>query len=63
MSNPWGKLPRPFDSNYETQRVPVKMDFYKGLPHVFWGFNCPAPSGDFVGDVISGVNSFLCTTT
>ncbi|KAE8382434.1 lipase/esteras-like protein [Aspergillus bertholletiae] len=39
--------------------VPVKLDQYHGLPHVFWAFGCPPPSGDFIGDVVSGVDFIL----
>ena len=41
------------------RRVPVELQFYKGLPHVFWAFGCPAPSGDFVGDAIAGIGRFM----
>ncbi|KAE8361671.1 lipase/esteras-like protein [Aspergillus caelatus] len=39
--------------------VPVKLDHYRGLPHVFWAFGCPSPSGDFIGDVMAGVDFVL----
>jgi versiconal hemiacetal acetate esterase len=38
--------------------VPVQLEYYRGLPHVFWVFGCPAPSGDFVGDVVKGIKTF-----
>ncbi|KAF3384573.1 Versiconal hemiacetal acetate esterase [Penicillium rolfsii] len=38
--------------------VPVQLEYYKGLPHVFWAFGCPPPSGDFVGDVVKGIKAF-----
>ncbi|OQE12810.1 hypothetical protein PENFLA_c062G07428 [Penicillium flavigenum] len=38
--------------------VPVQLEYYRGLPHVFWAFGCPAPSGDFVGDVVKGIKAF-----
>ncbi|GAB1201065.1 hypothetical protein APSETT444_010452 [Aspergillus pseudonomiae] len=38
-------------------RVPVKLHYYKALPHVFWAFVCPAPSGDFVSDVVAGIKA------
>ncbi|KAL6228970.1 hypothetical protein BDW75DRAFT_246151 [Aspergillus navahoensis] len=39
--------------------VPVQLEYYRGLPHVFWAFGCPAPSGDFVGDVVGGIKTFM----
>ncbi|KAL2839404.1 lipase/esterase-like protein [Aspergillus pseudoustus] len=42
----------------KTAGVSVKLDFYQGLPHVFWAFECPPPSGDFVADVSAGVRTF-----
>jgi versiconal hemiacetal acetate esterase len=41
-----------------SHRVPVQLEYYRGLPHVFWAFGCPAPSGDFVGDVVKGIKAF-----
>ncbi|OGE47256.1 hypothetical protein PENARI_c052G04805 [Penicillium arizonense] len=38
--------------------VPVQLEYYRGLPHVFWAFGCPAPSGEFVGDVVKGIKAF-----
>ncbi|KAJ5862332.1 hypothetical protein N7455_006400 [Penicillium solitum] len=38
--------------------VPVQLEYYRGLPHVFWAFGCPAPRGDFVGDVVKGIKTF-----
>ncbi|KAB8067520.1 lipase/esteras-like protein [Aspergillus leporis] len=38
--------------------VPVQLEYYRGLPHVFWAFGCPAPSSDFVGDVVEGIKNF-----
>ncbi|KAF7177439.1 hypothetical protein CNMCM7691_005692 [Aspergillus felis] len=45
----------------KTAGVSVKLDYYQGLPHVFWAFECPAPSGDFVADVVAGIRSFTHT--
>ncbi|KAB8076556.1 lipase/esteras-like protein [Aspergillus leporis] len=39
--------------------VPVRLHQYHGLPHVFWAFGCPPPSGDFIGDVLAGVDFIL----
>ncbi|KAH8695376.1 lipase/esterase-like protein [Talaromyces proteolyticus] len=39
--------------------IPVKLDHFKSLPHVFWAFDCPAPSGDFLGDVMSGISFIM----
>ncbi|KAJ5387424.1 hypothetical protein N7509_009965 [Penicillium cosmopolitanum] len=36
--------------------VPTKINHYVGLPHVFWALDCPAPSGNFLGDVLDGIN-------
>ncbi|KAJ5098417.1 hypothetical protein N7532_005418 [Penicillium argentinense] len=36
--------------------VPTKIKHYVGLPHIYWAFGCPAPSGTFLGDVLDGIN-------
>jgi versiconal hemiacetal acetate esterase len=48
-------------SNFAFCSVPVKLDYYEGLPHVFWAFDCPAPSGDFVADVVASIRNFTHT--
>jgi versiconal hemiacetal acetate esterase len=48
-------------SKLTSRRVPVQLEFYKGLPHAFWAFGCPAPSGDFVGDTVTGIKNFIHT--
>jgi versiconal hemiacetal acetate esterase len=48
-------------SKLTSRRVPVQLEFYKGLPHAFWAFGCPAPSGDFVGDTVTGIKNFMHT--
>ncbi|GFF99700.1 lipase/esteras-like protein [Aspergillus udagawae] len=45
----------------KTAGVSVKLDYYQGLPHVFWAFGCPPPSGDFVADVMAGIRVFTHT--
>lgn len=51
----------PIYSDLAYCRVSVNLDYYQGLPHVFWAFDCPAPSGDFVADVLAGVRTFMDT--
>ncbi|KAE8312090.1 lipase/esteras-like protein [Aspergillus transmontanensis] len=46
-----------FHDALKASGVPVKLDYYKALPHVFWAFGCPAPSGDFVSDVVAGIKA------
>ena len=61
ISYPSAHLRMFFRSNLAACRVSVKLDYYKGLPHVFWAFGCPAPSGDFVADVVAGIKIFTHT--
>ncbi|KAJ5939052.1 hypothetical protein N7466_002186 [Penicillium verhagenii] len=39
--------------------VPTKLDYYIGLPHVFWALDCKPPSGNFLSDVLKGINFFM----
>jgi versiconal hemiacetal acetate esterase len=47
--------------NLTSCRVSVKLDYYQGLPHVFWAFECPAPGGDFVADIVASIRIFTHT--
>ncbi|KAL5360716.1 lipase/esterase-like protein [Aspergillus floccosus] len=47
-----------FHDRLKSSGVTVQLEYYRGLPHVFWAFGCPAPSGDFVADIVGGIKTF-----
>jgi versiconal hemiacetal acetate esterase len=39
--------------------VNVKLDMYKGLPHVFWMFPTLSATKTFIGNLLAGIKFIL----